>query len=109
MITVVMYAFAAGVIGLVPGSAPFLILLEIGMIYHLSVKNNRPFNLAELGIIVTLLLATGGPLQGLVGSAFDFLPILGWFAKAALAFIFVICFGAAVNKYYQIESKRNPK
>jgi len=39
--TVSKYAFAAALIGLIPASGLFLIFLELGMVYHLSVINKR--------------------------------------------------------------------
>jgi hypothetical protein len=97
---VLMYGIVAAFIGLLPGSSPFLLLLEVAMVYHLSFVNKRPFSLVELGIIWTILIGIGGALQVLVGE-------LLFFAKPVIAFMFVICFGWLVNKYYQMENQRH--
>ena len=100
------YAIAAAVIGLIPMSFPFLMVLEVVMVYHLSVVNKRPFNLAELSVIWIILLFVSGFFHGIVEVIFVFLGPLGWVAKAAIAFGFVAGFGHLVNWYYETENKK---
>lgn len=106
MNTVVKYAIAAGVIGLIPLSILLLLVLEVIMVYHLSVINRRPFSLLELSVIWAILVAAGGILQGVVGTIFDLAGPIGWVAKAVIAFVFVLCFGGLVNRYYEMENKK---
>lgn len=61
------YAFVAGLIGFIPLSLVLLLLLEAGMVYHLSVFNRRSFHLGELITILGTLLTLGTLLQGFVG------------------------------------------
>lgn len=103
------YAIAAGVIGFIPLSVFILIPLEIAMVYHLSVRNRRPFSLGELGLIWTLLITVGGVLQAVVGSIFVWAGPVGWLAKSFFAFGFVLVFGGAVNWYYETENKSTPR
>jgi hypothetical protein len=106
METVLKYAIAAGIIGLIPFSVIVLIPLEIIMIYHLSVINRRPFNLGELSVIWIVLLFVSGFGHGAVEAIFVFLGPIGWVAKAAFAFCFVVAFGGLVNWYYGMENKK---
>jgi hypothetical protein len=106
MATVVMYAIAAGFIGLIPFSYFILMPLEVVMVYHLSVINKRPFNLAELSVIWIILFAISTFLHGIVGTIFDLLGPIGWILKAGIAFVFVLGFGGLVNWYYQMENKK---
>jgi hypothetical protein len=106
MATVVKYAFAAGVIGLIPFSFPLLMLLEVVMVYHLSVIHKRPFYIGELSIICGALLSFGFFLHVIFGIILDFLGPVGWVAKAGVAFVVVIGFGSLVNWYYQMENKK---
>ena len=106
MTIVLGYAIAAGMIGLIPLSFIPLILMEIVMVYHLSVVNRRPFSLGELGVIWTILLFTSGFLSGVVGTVFDLLGPVGWIAKGGIAFAFVLAFGSLVNWYYRSENRK---
>lgn len=106
MSTVIKYAIAATIIGLIPFSAIFLMVLEVAMVYHLSVVNKRPFSLGELGIIWSILLVLSGVVHGIVGTIFDVFGPLGWVAKAVIAFVFVMIFGGLVNWYYEAENRK---
>lgn len=106
MSTVWKYALGGAVIGLIPFSSLFLILLEVVMVYHLSVIHKRPFSLGELGVIWGILLVFSGILHVVVGTIFDFMGPFGWFAKAILALVFILCFGGLVNWYYDMENKK---
>ena len=106
MSTIWKYALAGAVIGLIPFSFVFLILLEVGMVYHLSIINKRPFSIGELGVIWGILLVASGTLQGVIGTIFDFGGPVGWVAKAILALVFILCFGGLVNWYYEMENKK---
>jgi hypothetical protein len=109
MSTVVKFALAAAVIGLFPFSIVFLLVLEVVMVYRLSVINKRPFNLGEMAVIWAILLAIGGFLQGVIGTIFDFAGPVGWVAKGVIAFLFVLLFGYLVNWYYETENKKLPR
>lgn len=100
------YAVVAGIVGFIPGSILILIPLEIGMVYHLSIINKRPFSIGELSIIWTILLTAGGLLQLAVGTIFTWLGPLGWLAKGGFAFVFVLSFGGLVNWYYETENRK---
>jgi hypothetical protein len=101
------YAFVAGLIGFIPLSLILLLLLEAGMVYHLSLFNKRSFHLGELITILGTLLTLGTLLQAFVGMIFNLGGPLGWIAKGGFAFLFVLCFGSLVNKYYEAESSKS--
>ncbi|SRR6266446_7424613 len=96
---VMKYAIACAIVGLIPFSFPLLMLIEVALVYHLSCEHRRPFNIAELGIIWSILLFVSFVLHGIVGTIFDFLGPAGWIAKAGIAFGFVLGFGALVDGY----------
>jgi hypothetical protein len=98
------YALVAGLVGFIPLSLILLLLLEAGMVYHLSVFNKRSFHLGELITIIGTLFTLGTLLQGFVGMIFNWVGPLGWLVKGGFAFVFVLCFGSLVNKYYAAES-----
>ena len=104
--TVIVYAIVAGLLGVIPGSIILLIPLEIGMVYHLSITNRRPFSLGELSLIWGALVVVGGVLQLVVGLIFVLTGPIGWLAKAVFAFVFVMVFGGLVNWYYETENKK---
>jgi hypothetical protein len=100
------YAVVAGFLGFIPGSIIILIPLELIMVYHLSVANRRPFALGEFSMLSGALLTVGTILQLAVGSIFVWFGPLGWLAKGAFAFIFVLGFGCLINAYYQTENRK---
>jgi hypothetical protein len=108
METVWTYAIVCGVIGVIPFSAPLLILIEIGMIYHLSTIHRIPFNLGELTVLWGCLVTVSLIFKAIVGSIFTWIPFFGWIAKGAIAFGFVAIVGWLIDRYYAIEAlKRN--
>lgn len=100
------YAIACGLIGLIPFSFPLLMIIEVVLVYKLSIKHRRPFSIAELGIIWSILGVVSFILHGIVGTIFDFLGPVGWIAKGAFAFGFVMGFGALVDWYYRTENAK---
>lgn len=75
-------------------------VLEGVLVYRLSVEHNRPFSIAEMGAIWAILLTLCGFLQFAVGMAFDTFGPIGWFAKAGIAFGFVMVFGTLLDSHF---------
>jgi len=102
------YAIVCGIIGFIPFSALLLILIEIGMVYHLSTIHRIPFNLGELTVIWGILVTVSFIFKVIVGAIFIWIPFFGWVAKGAIAFCFVAAVGWLIDKYYANEAlKRN--
>jgi len=101
------YAIACGLIGLLPLSGFILMIIECVMVYHLSVQYRRPFNAGELLVIWAILGFVSFILFVIVGGIFDVAtPFIGWVAKAAFAFGFVMLFGKLVCSYYETENAK---
>jgi hypothetical protein len=104
METVWTYAVVCGVIGFIPFSAILLILIEIGMVYHISVNHRIPFSLGELAVLWGCLVAVSAVFKLVVGTMFLWIPVIGWLAKGGLAFVFVLGAGWLVDRYYAAEA-----
>jgi uncharacterized protein (DUF697 family) len=101
------YAVACAIVGLFPLSGFILMIIECAMVYHLSVHYRRPFNAGELIIIWAILGFVSFVLFVVVGGIFDVsVPIIGWIAKAAFAFGFVMLFGKFMCSYYETENAK---
>jgi hypothetical protein len=81
-------------------------IIEVVLVYRLSVEHKRPFSIGELGIIWSILGVVSFILHGIVGTIFDFFGPLGWIAKGAFAFGFVMGFGSLVDWYYRTENAK---
>lgn len=106
MDVIIWYAIACGVAGIMPCSFPFLMALEIGMIYHLSVFHKIPFRLGELAVIWAILLTASIVLKIIVGGILIWFPGPGWVIKGAIAFGFVMGVGWLVDSYYATERRK---
>lgn len=101
------YAIACAIVGLLPLSGAILMIIEAVMVYHLSVENKRPFNIAELIFIWGVLEVVSFILFVVVGGIFDVAaPFFGWIAKAGFAFGFVMLFGRLIDSYYRTENAK---
>lgn len=100
---VVWYGVACGIAGIMPCSFPFLMGLEIAMIYHLSVRHKIPFRLGELAVIWAILLFCSAVLKTIVGLLLNLAVGPGWIVKGLIAFGFVMVVGWLVDSYYASE------
>ena len=104
--TVTKYAIACAIVGILPCSFPFLVGLEIAMVYHLSVVHRIPFRLGELGIIWAILVPTSFVLKVIVEAILVWFPGPGWIVKGAIAFGFVMLAGKLIDSYYATERSK---
>ena len=100
------YAMLCGFVGFVPYSAFILIPIEILLIYRLSLVHQIPFRLGEFGMLVTALWAVSQVFIVSVGLLLTHVLVIGWVAKAMIAFFFVLLFGTLANGYYHRESQK---
>lgn len=100
------YAVACAIVGILPCSFPFLVGLEIAMVYHLSVVHRIPFRLGELGIIWAIVVPTSFILKLIVEAILVWFPGPGWIVKGAIAFGFVMLAGKLIDSYYATERSK---
>lgn len=82
------------------GAFPLLMVLEIVMVYHLSVVHGIPFRRGELAVIWAILLLASFILALFVEAVLARFPGPGWAVKGAIAFGFVMGAGWLVDSYY---------
>jgi hypothetical protein len=100
MIIVFGYAVACGIAGAMAWGFPLLMVLEIVLVYHLSVVHGIPFRRGELAVIWAILMLTSFILALIVEAVLDWFPGPGRVVKGAIAFGFVMGVGWLVDSYY---------
>ncbi|HEX6899010.1 MAG TPA: hypothetical protein VF789_04825 [Thermoanaerobaculia bacterium] len=100
------YAVACGIAGGIPGGFPVLLVLEIVMVYHLSVVHGIPFRRVELAVIWAILVLASFVLTLLVEAILAWFPGPGWTVKGAIAFGFVMGGGWLVDSYYAAKRRK---
>lgn len=98
------YAFVAALMGLIPGAALLLILLEIGMFYHICHKHKAPV-LGEGLALAGGLIAVSFLLKGLA-QFLHVIPILGQMANSLVAFAVVLGLGFIFENYAEKRAAR---
>lgn len=94
------YAVACGIAGIIPGGFPFIMLLEIALVYHLSVVHRIPFRRGELAVIWAILALASFILALIVEAILIWFPGPEWIVTGAIAFGFVMGVGWLVDSYY---------
>lgn len=100
------YAVACGIAGIVPGGFPLLMVLEIVLVYHLSVVHGIPFRRGELAVIWAILVLASFILTLIVEAISVWFPGPGWVVRGAMAFGFVMGVGWLVDSYYAAERRK---
>ena len=94
------YAVACGIAGIIPGGFPLVMVLEIVLVYHLSVVHRIPFRRGELAVIWAILVLASFILTLIVETILAWFPGPGWVVRGAIAFGFVMGVGWLVDSYY---------
>ena len=100
------YAIACGIAGIIPGGFPFILVLGIVLVYHLSVVHGIPFRRGELAVIWAILVLAGFILTLIVEAVLARFPGAGWVVKGATAFGFVMGVGWLVDSYYAAKRRK---
>jgi hypothetical protein len=100
------YAIACGILGIMPCGSFFLIVLEIVLVYHLSVKHRIPFRLGELGVIWAILVPASFALKLISEVTLFWFHAPGWIVKGGIAFGFVMGVGWLIDSYYATEKRK---
>lgn len=95
------YAVACGVVGF-----PWLMVIEIILVYHLSVVHRIPFKRGELAVIWAVLMLASFILALVVEAVSARLPGPGWAVEGVIAFGFVMGVGGLVDSYYATEQRK---
>ena len=99
------YAVACGIAGVIPGVFPLIMVLEIVLVYHLSVAHGIPFRRGELAVIWAILMLASLLLALIVEAILVWFPGPGWVVTGAIAFGFVMGVGWLVDSYYARQAK----
>ncbi|HSK81264.1 MAG TPA: hypothetical protein VLQ45_32730, partial [Thermoanaerobaculia bacterium] len=92
--------------GVIPGVFPLIMVLEIVLVYHLSVAHGIPFRRGELAVIWALLALASLILALIVEAILAWFPGPGWVVKGAIAFGFVMGVGWLVDSYYAAKRRK---
>ena len=97
------YAVACGVAAIMPVGFPLVLVLEIVLVYHLSVVHKIPFRRGEQAVIWAILMLASFILALIIETVearLVWFPGPGWIVRGAIAFGFVMGVGWLVGSYY---------
>lgn len=100
------YAVACGIAAIVPGGFALFLVLEIVLVYHLSVAHRIPLRRVELAVIWAILMLASFILSLIVEAVSAWFSGPGWVVKGAIAFGFVMGAGWLVDSYYAAEQRK---
>lgn len=106
MTIVFWYAVACGIAGVVPGGFPLIMVLEIVLVYHLSVAHGIPFKRGELAVIWAIVILASFILTLIIEAVLARFPGPGWVVNGAFAFGFVMGVGWLVDSYYARKQRK---
>lgn len=81
-------------------------VLEIVLVYHLSVVHSIPFRRGELAVIWAILLLASFILALIVETILALFSGPGWVVKSVIAFGFVMGAGWLVDSYYAAKERK---